>query len=158
MRAAGGADTPPRNGEGDHPQGGGGGSPPPRAVVVRARQLRRSMTTPEVLLWQQLRLRPRGQKFRRQHPVGPYVADFYCAAARLIVEVEGWVHDTAQARNDMHRFNFMAENGYRVLRVSAKRILADVAGTADAIAARAESPLHHPAGGPPPRTGEERQH
>jgi very-short-patch-repair endonuclease len=47
------------------------------------------MSLPEVLLWQALRARPGGWKFRRQHPSGPYVADFYCHEARLIVEVDG---------------------------------------------------------------------
>ncbi|MDP3551433.1 MAG: DUF559 domain-containing protein [Novosphingobium sp.] len=156
MSAPGRVPNPPRHGEGDRPKGGGGGSPPTqRPVVYRARQLRRDMTKPEVMLWQLLRQRPRGLKFRRQHPVGPYVADFYCASARLIIEVEGWVHDTERAINDTHRFKFLVENGYRVLRISAKRILADVVGTAEAIVARADSPLHHPTDGPPPRAGEE---
>ena len=53
----------------------------------RARTLRRKMTLPEVLLWQELRGgRLNGLHFRRQHPVGPYILDFFCAAARLAVE------------------------------------------------------------------------
>ena len=55
---------------------------PVRSVKL-ARKLRSEMSLPEVLLWRQLRLRPVGLKFRRQHPAGPYVLDFYCAAARF---------------------------------------------------------------------------
>ena len=147
---------PPRNGEGDHAKRGGGGSPPAqRPVVYRARALRREMSLPERMLWQQLRLRPGGLKFRRQHPIGPYVVDFYCSTARLAIEIDGKSHDMgANPARDIERTNFLKENGHRVLRVSAQRVLADAVGTAEAIAARAVSPHHRPADGPPPRAGE----
>ena len=147
---------PPRNGEGDRAKRGGGGSPPAqRPVVNRARQLRREMSVPERLLWQQFRQRPAGLKFRRQHPIGPYIVDFCCLQRRLVIEVEGIVHDMGQQpAYDQRRFQFIKDNGFRVIRVSAKRVLADAIGTADAIVARAESPLHRPADGPPPRAGE----
>ena len=150
------AALPPRNGEGDRAQRGGGGSrPAQRPVVNHARQLRREMSVPERLLWQQFRLRPGGVKFRRQHPIGPYMVDFCCLQQRLVVEVEGIVHDMGQQPEyDQRRFQFIKDNGFRVIRVSAKRVLADAVGTADAIVARAESPLHRPADGPPPRAGE----
>jgi len=113
------------------------------------------MSLPERMLWQQLRLRPEGLKFRRQHPIGPYVVDFYCAELRPAIEVDGKSHEMgANPERDVERTNFIKQNGYRVLRVSAQRILADVVGTADAIAARAVSPHHRPADGPPPRAGE----
>jgi very-short-patch-repair endonuclease len=108
------------------------------------------------MLWQALRLRPGGLKFRRQYPLGPYVVYFCCLSASLVVEVDGFVHDTIDhAARDLVRDRFLNENGFRVLRVSAKRVLTDAAGTADAIAVRAVSPLHRPADGPPPRAGED---
>jgi very-short-patch-repair endonuclease len=58
-------------------------------TVLRARALRRSMTLPEGMLWQVLRKRPEGYKFRNQHPIGRCVVDFYCAATRLVIEVDG---------------------------------------------------------------------
>ena len=67
----------------------------PRPVaggVKRARALRRAMSLPEVLLWQVLRTRPNGLKFRKQHPTGAYVLDFYCGDARLAIEVDGEAH------------------------------------------------------------------
>jgi very-short-patch-repair endonuclease len=113
------------------------------------------MTVPERLLWQELRKRPRGLKFRRQHPIGPYIVDFCCLQKRLVVEVEGIVHNMAdRPQKDQNRFHFIKENGFRVIRVSAQRVLGDATGTAEAIAARVESPLHRPADGPPPRAGE----
>jgi very-short-patch-repair endonuclease len=125
-------------------------------VVKRARQLRKTMSLPEVRLWQHLRLRPHGLKFRRQHPVGPYVADFCCLSQRLVVEIDSFAHDTAdRAARDLVKEQFMKDNGYRVIRVSASQVLADAPGTADAIVVRGAMPLHHPAGGPPPRAGED---
>jgi len=146
----------PRNGEGDRAKRGGGDSRfVARSAVKRARQLRREMSLPERLLWQQLRLRPAGLKFRRQHPIGPYVVDFYCSAVSLAIEIDGKSHDMGDNPvRDMERTNFLKENGHRVLRVSAQRVLSDAIGTAEAIAARAERPHHRPADGPPPRAGE----
>ncbi len=152
------ASSPPRYGEGDRAQRGGGESRfTPRPVVVRARELRKAMSKPEFALWQQLRQRPGGLKFRRQHPVGPYIVDFCCLSAGLVVEIDGIAHDMGdRPARDEQRVRFIKENGFRVLRVSARRVLADVEGTAAAIVARAESPLHRPADGPPPRAGEDK--
>ena len=63
------------------------------ATLRRARALRGAMSLPEVLLWRVLRRRPGGLKFRRQQPAGPFVADFYCHEARLIVELDGEAHN-----------------------------------------------------------------
>lgn len=146
-------------GEGDHPQGGGGAGAAPtsrRAVTTRrARQLRRTMTLPEVLLWRALRARPDGLKFRRQHPLGAYVLDFYCAPAQLAVEIDGRSHDAAQAGHDASRDRWVAAQGITTLRVPAHSVLADPVAAAAAITAQAAAllPLHRPAGGPPPRHG-----
>ena len=89
--------------------------------VRRARSLRRKMTLPEVLLWQQLRVRPDGLKFRRQHPAGPYVLDFYCEEARLCIEVDGAVHEFGGAqRDDARRDAWLREAGIDTLRVAAR--------------------------------------
>ena len=113
------------------------------------------MSKPERMLWQQLRQRPGGYRFRRQHPIGPYIADFCCLSERYIVEVDGSAHDNLdRAKFDERRVSFLKENGFRVLRVTASRVLADAVDTAEAIATRMASPLHRPADGPPPRAGE----
>ena len=82
--------------------------------IQRARALRAAMTDAEQALWRALRQKQLdGTRFRRQQPLGPYVADFYCAAAKLIVEVDGGQHaDGADAARDA----WLAARGYRVLR------------------------------------------
>lgn len=151
--------NPPRNGEGDRAQRGGGGMPfTRRPETYAARKLRREMSLPEVLLWQQLRGGQAGAKFRRQHPVGGYIADFYCSTHRLIVEVDGAAHDMGdRPGRDLSRSAFLEENGYKVLRIAASDILKDADAVAASIAAMVASPLHHQpeAGGPPPRAGED---
>jgi len=150
--------NPPRDGEGDRAQRGGGGVPTlRRPVTYAARKLRREMSLPEVVLWQCLRGGRAGCKFRRQHPIGPYVADFYCAGARLVVEIDGIAHDMGdRPARDAVRQNYLEENGYTVIRLPASDVLKDVDAAAESVA-RLASPLHHrpAAGGPPPRTGED---
>lgn len=68
----------------------------PGATVERARRLRREMSLPEVKLWQILRKSPGGFRFRRQHPAGPFVLDFFCARANLAIEIDGFAHDTGE--------------------------------------------------------------
>jgi very-short-patch-repair endonuclease len=65
----------------------------------RARELRRQMSLPEIVLWQALRkARLGGLRFRRQHPIGPYIVDFYCPAARLAIEVDGFAMTASPRR------------------------------------------------------------
>jgi len=110
------------------------------------------MTLPEVLLWQRVRGAAASVKFRRQHPVGPYVADFYCAATRTVVEVDGEVHGRGERpERDLSRDEFLRGQGYRVLHVPAAEILRDADAAASSIAAFAATPLHQPSAGPPPR-------
>ena len=95
--------------------------------VSMARQLRKAMSLPEVKLWQVLRRNPEGFKFRRQHPSGPYVADFYCHEARLVIEVDGEGHGRGDAPiRDEHRDRWFAERGIHVLRIPAITILNDL--------------------------------
>ena len=72
------------------------------------------MTTAERLLWSRLRRRFQGLRFRRQVPVGPFVVDFACLSARLVVEVDGGQH--LESASDAARDRWLAENGLRVLR------------------------------------------
>ena len=89
-------------------------------ILKRARGLRK-----EVLLWRQLRRsQAAGNRFRRQHPIGPFILDFYCAAARLAVEIDGQGHDLPeQAIRDLRRADWLHEQGIRTLRFPAKDIL-----------------------------------
>jgi very-short-patch-repair endonuclease len=83
------------------------------------------MSPPALLLWARLRsLRGEGLAFRRQHPIGPYVADFYCSAARLVIEVDGGHHtEDAQLAHDERRDVYMQRLGYEVLRVPSGEIM-----------------------------------
>ena len=117
-----------------------------------ARRLRRELSLPETLLW--VRLRGSGVRFRRQHPIGPYVLDFYCPSAKLAIEVDGFAHDTGdRPQRDEARTNWLNGAGVEVLRVPAKDVLADPDAAADALLRLCEKPLHHSASpsGPPPQ-------
>lgn len=116
------------------------------------------MTLPEILLWQALRQRPGGLKFRRQHPAGDYILDFYCTAARLAVEIDGSTHDHPRsADRDEARTHWLAAQGVVVLRIPAQEVLRDVGSVIGHIVSHAQRlvPLNRPAAGPPPRSGEE---
>ncbi len=128
----------------------------PGATVRRARKLRRAMSLPEVILWQHLRTRPSGLRFRRQHPAGPFVLDFYCPEARLCIEIDGEAHSRGdQPQFDVSRDQRLAEHGVTTLRVAARDVLRNLDAVIVYIVhtARACLPLHHSpsASGPPPQ-------
>ncbi len=106
-----------------------------KRTTSSARRLRREMTLPEVRLWVRLRQPAEGApRFRRQHPLGPYVLDFYCPAAKLCVEVDGWGHNMGeQPARDERRDVWLAARGIATLRVPAADVLVDPDGVADAI-------------------------
>jgi very-short-patch-repair endonuclease len=79
------------------------------------------MTEPEWVLWLMLRDDLLGLHFRRQHPVGPYILEFYCAAAKLCIEIDGPAHDGEEAR-DARRTAFLAGEGITVLRFSVEDV------------------------------------
>jgi very-short-patch-repair endonuclease len=96
-------------------------------VGSRARQLRQTMSLPEVLLWRALRERPAGFKFRRQHPSGPYVADFFCHAARLIIEIDDEAHERGERpARDAARDAWFAARSLFTIRLAAGDDLDDL--------------------------------
>jgi very-short-patch-repair endonuclease len=99
----------------------------PQKTQDRARELRRRMTPPEVALWARLRRRTPGYPaFRRQHPVGCYILDFYCAAARLAIEVDGWSHNLGDPDHDRRRDAWLASQGITVMRYAARSVFTDL--------------------------------
>ena len=99
-----------------------------------ARRLRRKMSLPEVLLWQILRKQPGYIKFRRQHPIGRYVLDFYVLELKLGIEIDGIGHDMGdRPERDEVRDQWLEAQGIRMLRIAAKDVLADPAAIADSI-------------------------
>ncbi len=118
--------------------GDGGGLPrtqniemeAPPETVERAKELRRKLTLPEVILWRALRGRKLdGARFRRQHPIGPFILDFYCDEARLAIEVDGSGHQHPdQARYDQQRTEWLEARRVAVLRVYARDVLENLEG------------------------------
>ncbi len=105
----------------------------PSDIIDKARDLRRDMSLPEVQLWQALRgEKLGGLKFRRQHPIAPYVLDFYCAGTRLAVEIDGESHER-RAAQDARRDAFLLEQGIRTLRIPARDVLNDLPAVTDHI-------------------------
>src|SRR5690349_1142787 len=95
------------------------------------------MSLPEVLLWSATKGRQvDGLQFRKQHPIGPYVLDFYCDAAKLAVEVDGASHGTEDRPDrDERRDAWLAGKGVRTLRLPAELVLRDPNDALDTIAA-----------------------
>ena len=103
--------------------------------VALARQFRRALTEPELMLWSRLKLRNEpGLTFREQHPRGPFILDFYCAGAKLVIEVDGYLHslDENQARDD-RRDNWLKSQKLFVYRIPAPEVYRDADGVADGI-------------------------
>lgn len=96
--------------------------------------MRKAMTLPEVLLWQELRGQPQGVKFRRQHPLGDYVLDFFCAKAKVCIEIDGITHDMGgNPARDAQRDQWLREQGIETLRIPAADVLRSPGGVATAI-------------------------
>jgi very-short-patch-repair endonuclease len=102
----------------------------------RARALRTRQTEVERILWQRLRNRQiNGTKLRRQHPIGPYVADFCCVDALLVIELDGSQHGEEPDRQaDQHRTEYLERVGYRVLRFWNEEVLDNIDGVLETIA------------------------
>jgi very-short-patch-repair endonuclease len=100
-----------------------------------ARYLRANPSGAERKLWNLLRGKQMaGLRFRRQHPIGPYIADFFCSAAKLIVELDGSQHSAdANIAYDAARTRWLEERGYMVLRFDNAEVLKDSAGALERI-------------------------
>jgi very-short-patch-repair endonuclease len=101
---------------------------------ARARTLRQNMTEGERRVWEILRSQQiKGYRFRRQVPIGRYIADFVCHEARLIVEIDGGQHDRSAPR-EAERGGFLQNEGYRILRFWNNEVLANLDGVHETIA------------------------
>ncbi|HQZ28070.1 MAG TPA: HsdR family type I site-specific deoxyribonuclease [Verrucomicrobiales bacterium] len=118
-------------------------------LVARARELRQLQTPAEEVVWELLRDRQfLGLKFRRQHQIGNYIADFFCAEHNLIVEADGDVHETApKSKHDRTRDAGLISQGFRIIRIPNKFILNDPPAALELIATNLPSPLGKGAGG-----------
>jgi very-short-patch-repair endonuclease len=128
----------------------------------RAEALRQALTAPELILWTRLKRRsPEWPVFRNQHPLGPYILDFFCPAAKLDVEIDGAIHgEEAQIAHDARRDSWLERQGITVYRVPASSVFHHPDEVADGVrrfardlaSARAAAPSTNrsSAVGPPP--------
>ena len=108
----------------------------PSRTVTRAKALRGAMSLPEVLLWRELKLAKSDVRFRKQHPAGPYVLDFFCARANLAVEVDGIAHNMGdRPQRDIERDAWLKQYRIEVVRIAAADVLRDPVAAAESIIA-----------------------
>jgi very-short-patch-repair endonuclease len=93
--------------------------------VALLREMRRESTPAEAAFWELVRAgRHEGLRFRREHPIGPYIVDFFCHAKALVVEIDGEIHDVAAVKkNDVERQAALEAEGYRVIRFTNEEVL-----------------------------------
>jgi len=123
-------------------------------LVAGAKELRRNMTPAEQVLWSALKgRRAGGLRFRCQHPVGPFVLDFFCPAAKLVIEVDGLIHEQ-QREQDHARTEHLEDYGYRVLRFTNQEVMTNL----DAVVAQIVLVAGEPAQEQPIQRGSEQRH
>lgn len=106
----------------------------PGYMHENAKWMRNNPTKAEEALWLELRKHPFGFKFRRQHPLANFVADFYCHRAKLIIEVDGYIHNKESIkRNDKEREWNLTSMGLTILRFKNEDVLCDLPGVMEAI-------------------------
>ena len=108
-------------------------------ILQRAREMRHPLTPAEAKVWAGVRNQQLGVKIRRQHPIGHFIADFYCARARLVIEIDGDTHaEPDQAEYDIARTLWLEERGYRVIRFGNNEVHSNIEGVLEAIKAACE--------------------
>lgn len=96
-------------------------------VFELAKNLRKNMTDAEINLWMHLKTGVKGLKFRRQHPIGIYIADFYCHKVKLIVEADGKIHERKDIKEyDEERETSLLSMGYTIIRFTNEEILKNI--------------------------------
>ena len=94
-----------------------------KPLYQMARDLRNSATHAETILWGYLKTKPLGFKFRRQHPYSIYILDFYCHSLKLVIEVDGNIHDLDKVKeNDKHREELIQKDGLTIIRFENKQV------------------------------------
>lgn len=113
---------------------------PYKKKIPQAKELRNTPTPTEAILWQHLRRKAlNGLKFRRQHPFGPFIVDFYCPSIRLAIELDGLGHKSKEAY-DARRDSYLESHGIRVLRLWNTDIERNLAGAMEEIRKACDDP------------------
>lgn len=102
-----------------------------RRLTGLARELRKNPTEAEKKLWAMIRADQTGVPFRRQYSIGPYIADFACSAAKIIIEVDSGQHN--ESAGDLERSRFLEQKGYRVIRFWNNDVLGNAPGVLETI-------------------------
>ena len=103
-------------------------------IFKRAEELRKNQTAGEKLLWVHLKRNKLGVRFKRQHPIWMYIADFYCHELKLVIEVDGSIHNVKEVmENDIIRQEDILSFGIKVIRFSNKEINTDIVSVLDRI-------------------------
>ncbi|MBL0069563.1 MAG: endonuclease domain-containing protein [Chitinophagaceae bacterium] len=98
-----------------------------KSIFARAEELRKNQTEDEKLLWQRLKRNQLGVRFKRQHPIWMYIADFYCHELKLVIEVDGSIHNVKEViENDMIRQEDIVSFGIRVIRFTNIEVRTDI--------------------------------
>ncbi len=105
------------------------------------RELRSHLTPAEAYLWKHLKGRKlKGRRFNRQHGMGPFIVDFYCAKEKLVIELDGEVHNSPKAKEyDLRRTEYIRKLGYEVLRYENRQVFVGLEAVLDEIAANFKS-------------------
>ena len=104
------------------------------STLEKRRYLRNNMTEPEMKLWQYIKNKQLGVKFRRQHSIGEYIADFYCTKLKLVIEIDGESHfDDDAIEYDIIRTNFFKSLGIEVIRFNNDEVMTNIEGVFDVI-------------------------
>lgn len=104
------------------------------AILERARDFRHPLKPPEAKVWLAVRNRQLGFKFRRQNPIGRFIVDFWCAEARLVIEIDGDTHSVPdQAAYDRARTVWLEERGHKVIRFRAGQVERNIEGVLETI-------------------------
>lgn len=99
----------------------------PRRTLEQRRELRRNQTKAEEILWEEIRARKLGIKFRRQYGIGPYILDFYAPSIKLAIEVDGGIHLKKEVQiKDRNRDAFLKKQGVHILRFKNQEIEKDL--------------------------------
>ena len=103
-------------------------------IFENAKHLRNTMTDAETVLWMHLKQKIEGCKFRRQHPVGLFIADFYCHKAKLVIEVDGSIHNLPDIKkNDEEKESYFIQKGYVIVRFTNEQIMTSIEDVLDRI-------------------------
>ena len=113
-------------------------------VFGYAKQLRKNMTGAEMVLWGYLKKGINGYKFRRQHPIGSFVADLYCHKLKLVIEVDGNIHEKEEIKNyDLERELDLKEFGCSIIRFTNDSVLNNVESVLETIQSLIEADIRY---------------